>query len=58
MQTDWIYPEPTFRMAARAETVTTQTGHPVLMRLCESFEAGRWEPFYTYEAVYPEAKVG
>jgi hypothetical protein len=47
MQNTWIYTESGFRMARTAEVATSETGR---MRLCESYEGGRWEPFYTYEA--------
>jgi hypothetical protein len=47
MQSTWIYTESGFRMARTAEVATSETGR---MRLCESYEGGRWEPFYTYEA--------
>lgn len=41
------YVSPDFRIY-EPETVKGQGGIRVTMRLCETFEGGRWEGFYSY----------
>jgi hypothetical protein len=44
------YHEPTFRTYAPKWVTTDNPGEEVLIQLCETYECGRWESFYTDRA--------
>jgi len=50
----WMYSEPAFRMLADTDVYRDGNGNFVAMKLCESYEAGSWEPFYAVANFAPD----